>query len=288
MGVMTALEIGDKMNFFEKLIKTLSFSMETPKVFSLFHICFLVGFIVATVGISLWLYKKPNDKAVRIFVAVCWGVMLLLEIYKQVSFSFAYDEITKTATWDYKWYSFPFQLCSSPFYIFPFVAFLKDCKVRNAFIAFACTFSFFGGFVVMVYPGAVFTAKALINVQTMVHHSLQALCGIVLCVAYRKKLSWKCFATGLIVFAGMLSIAQFLNWFLPVVTGESVAMFSLSWKIPCDLPVLNIVYANTPYFVFLLAYIAGFVAVATIVFSVIKLVLFISAKRRAAKGGVNA
>ena len=124
----------------------------------------------------------------------------------------------------------------------------------------------------------------------MVHHGLQTLVGIVLTVSYRKKLNWKTFATGLIVFAGMLSIAQFLNWFVPYVIGteDKFTMFSLSWKYGCELPLLDQVYAKAPYIVFLLCYIVGFFIVAAIVFSIIKLVLFISAKRREAKKAKNA
>ena len=266
------------------------FEMERPAVFSLFHICFLIAFLVATVGISLWLYKNPSDKTVRIFTAVCWGVMLLFEIYKQINFAFSYNAETNTVTWDYDWHSFPFQLCSSPLYLFPFAAFLKDGKFRDTILAYLCTFAFFGGFVVMIYPGTVFTEDVLINVQTMVHHGLQTLVGIVLTVSYRKKLTWKTFATSFIVFAGMLSIAQFLNWFVPDVirTQDKFTMFSLSWKYGCELPILDQIYEKAPYVVFLLCYIVGFVIVATIVFLIIKLVLFISAKRREAKKVKNA
>ena len=278
------------MNFFEKIIKATIITMDKPSFLSAFHLSFLIVFLVATIGVSLWLYKKPNDKAVRIFTAAAWGIMLLFEIYKQINFAYNYNAETNTITWDYNWQGFPFQLCSSPLYLFPFAAFLKDCKVRDAILAYLCTFSFFGGLVVMIYPGTVFTTNALINIQTMVHHGLQSLVGIVLTVSYRKKLTWKTFATGLIVFLGMLSIAQFLNWFVPDVIGtkDYFTMFSLSWKWGCELPILSIVYAKTPYIVFLLGYIVGFFIVAAIVFSIIKLVLFISAKRREAKKAKNA
>ena len=278
------------MNFFEKVVHASMVEMKVPTFLSAFHLSFLIAIFIATVGVSLWLYKNPNDKAVRIFTAVCWGIMLLFEIYKQINFAYSYNAETNTVTWDYDWHAFPFQLCSSPLYLFPLAAFLKDCKFRDAILAYLCTFAFFGGFVVMIYPGTVFIESVLINVQTMVHHGLQTLVGIALTVSYRKKFTWKFFAMGLLVFAGLLSIAQFLNWFVPYVIGtkDKFTMFSLSWKYGCELPILDQIYAKVPYIVFLLCYVVGFLIIATIVFLIIKLVLFLSAKRREAKKAKNA
>ena len=278
------------MNFFEKMINATLFEMECPTFLSPFHLGFLIAFILATVIVSIWLYKIPNDYTVRAFVAVCWGIMLLFEVYKQINFAFSYNAQTQTVVWDYDWHSFPFQFCSSPLYLFPFAVFLKDCKVRDAFLAYLCTFSFFGGLVVMIYPGSVFTEDLMINVQTMVHHGLQALVGIVLTVSYRKKFTWTFFATGTIVFAGMLSVAMFLNWFVPNVIGtqDKFTMFSLSWIYGCELPLLDVIFEKAPYIVFLLSYIVGFCFVAALIFSIIKFILFSSEKNKQMKNSNKA
>lgn len=273
------------MTFFEKLINATIFTMVRPTFFSSFHLGFLLTFVLATIIVCIWLYKIPNDLSVRGFVAACWGVMLLFEVYKQINFAFAYHPQTNTVVWDYDWHAFPFQFCSSPLYLFPFAIFLKDGKVRDAFLAYLCTFSFFGGLVVLVYPGTVFTEDLMINVQTMVHHGLQTLVGLALTVSYRKKFTWKFFASGIIVFAGMLGIAMFLNWFVPNVIGteDKFTMFSLSWIYGCELPLLDVVFEKAPYVVFFLCYVAGFCLIATLIFSIIKFILFSSEKHRQMK-----
>ena len=271
------------MNFFEKLINaTIIELLEPTALFSFFHISFFVAFILASVSIAIWLHLSSNDKAVRIVVGVCWGIMLLFEIYKQINFAFSYNAETNAAIWDYDWHAFPFQLCSSPLYIIPLAVFLKDGKVRDALLAYLCTFSLFGGLVVMIYPATVFTEDVMTNIQTMVHHGLQMLVGIVLAVSYRKKFTWKFFASGIIVFTAMLVIAMFLNWFVPRVIGieDKFTMFSLSWIYGCELPLLDIIFEKAPYVVFLLCYIVGFCVIATIIFSVIKLILFLSKKHK--------
>ena len=102
------------MTFFEKLINATIFTMVRPTFFSSFHLGFLLTFVLATIIVCIWLYKIPNDLSVRGFVAACWGVMLLFEVYKQINFAFAYHPQTNTVVWDYDWHAFPFQFCSSP------------------------------------------------------------------------------------------------------------------------------------------------------------------------------
>jgi hypothetical protein len=150
------------------------------------------------------------------------------------------------------------------------------------FISFASTFCLFGGAVVVLYPGTVFNTLVLINVQSMVHHGLQVLIGISLIVYYRKKFTWKFFLLGLIVYALLISIAQVMNAVIPPFIGDEweFNMFYISWKYPCILPLLSIIYTKVPYFAFFLLYLLGFIAVAAIEFSIAKLVLFLSALRR--------
>ena len=272
-----------ELNFFDQILyKLTEANMETPTFLSSFHIVAFLLVLCATVGVGIWFgLKAPKEQYLRLFVLCCWIVMVLFETYKQLSFAFSYSE-ELGVVWNYDWHSFPFQLCSSPLYVLPFVVFLKEGKVRDAFLAYICTFSFFGGLVVMIYPGTVFIPEIMINIQTMVHHGLQVLVGIALIVYYRKKFTWSFLIGALIVFAGLLAIAQLLNWIVPNFTEDKFTMFSLSWIHGCELPILSTIYEKAHYLVFFLAYAVGFVMVALIIFSIIKLALFLSKKCKAA------
>lgn len=270
------------MNFFESIIYGLSGEMTTPTNYGLFHI---IAFLLV-IGLTVFLclkFKNCSDKAFRIILGIFWGIIVLLEIYKQIVFSFNYEN--GVVTWDYQWYAFPFQFCSSPLYILPFIIFLKDGKVRNACMSFMSTFAFFAGLVVMFYPNDVFIRTIGINIQTMVHHGSQVALGIFIFVHNRKKANWKYFLTGIIPYVALVLSALVLNVTFIYITTETFNMFYISPYFACTLPLLSMIYASVPYVVFLFVYIFGFVLAAAIMFAIMygiyKLVLKVKQKKNA-------
>ena len=204
-------------------------------------------------------------------VFIFWAVVILLEIYKQVEFSFVYED--GKGIWDYPVYIFPFQLCSSQFYILPFIFLLKDGKIRNAMIAYTITFSFFGGLAVFFYPNDVFIETIGINIQTMIHHGTQILLGVFLFTRYRKVFDFKFYVKSIFVFFVMLLIATVLDiavykHLVSMGNTETFNMFFISPYFDCTLPILSIIYDNVPYFVFYLIYMLGFVLISYIIFIV--------------------
>ena len=181
--------------------------------------------------------------------------MLVLEIYKQIFYAGLHVR-DGHLVWDYQWGNFPFQLCSMPLYLLPFVAFMKEGKVRDSILAFLSTFAFFGGMVVFVYPNDVFVRMIGINIQTMVHHGLQIVLGIYFMVYNRKKLNWIYFLRGAIVFGISMFTALMLNIIMyhavMVHIGQSFNMFYIGPYVKCHLPILTDIWTNVPYIVFLL------------------------------------
>ena len=118
----------------------------------------------------------------------------------------------------------------------------------------------------MLVPATVFTEFALVNVQTMVHHGSQIVLGIFILVHERKRLNLKFFIPALYVFGVVFATAMSMNFIMRAITTETFNMLYVSPYYPCVLPLLDIVYANTPYVVFLLIYVIGFVLVAFLVY----------------------
>ena len=249
------------MNFFEQILHALSGEMTRPTNYGWFHLMFLAIIIGLTVFLCIK-FKNASDKTYRRIILIGWIVILVLEIYKQLIFSFEFDGTN--ATWDYQWYAFPFQLCSTPIFLLPFVSFLKEGKVRDSIVAFIATFAMFGGLVTYIYPNDVFITTIGINIQTMVHHGLQIVLGIYSIVYFRKKWNIKFFLSGIITFVAMLAVAMLLNLTIIYATNETFNMFYISPHFPCALPLLNIIYANVPYWLFLPIYIIGFTLAALI------------------------
>lgn len=273
------------MNFFEKIIKILDSTMTAPTNYSFFHIMFLLAVIGLTIFISIK-YKNCSEKVFNKILLVFWIVIVGLEIYKQIVFSFSVSD--SEAVWSYKWYAFPFQFCSTPLYVLPFVIFLNDGKIRDAFLAFISTFVLFAGLAVMVYPNDVFCETIGINIQTMIHHGSQVVLGIFCIVRYRDKLEISYCLKAIIVFACVLVIAMIMNIVIYHVfqannIDQTFNMFFISPYFDCTLPVLSLIYPKVPYIVFLMIYIFGFALITFIIYYVSKLII-----NAVSKGKVNA
>lgn len=244
-------------------------TMETPGNYGWFHIMFLIIIFLGTFAICFF-GRNVRDLTFRIIIGVLWLICIGLEIYKQCTFVWDGDS--------YQWYAFPFQFCSSILYALPFIVFLPEGKVRQAFMAFAGLFMFFGGLAVYAYPNDVFVSRTGINIQTMTHHGLQVLVGIYVTVWNRKNiLSEKGFIDtfknmlfyilkGAIVFAGFIAVAIILNEGVTRMYPETEAMnmFYISTRHDCTLPVLSSIYPLVNPFVFILIYFFGFLVVAFI------------------------
>ena len=256
------------MNFFEKLIVLLKATSTEPTVFSLYHIVWIILCITATTLICVF-FKDAKDKTVRRIALIAWIITVVFELYKQICYvATSYDG--GVLTWDYSWYAFPFQFCSSTIYLLPFVAFMKDCKVREMIIVFLGTFSVFGGLCNYVYPEQIFVPEIGINIQTMVHHGIQVVVGIFLLVHRRNKLSLKDFAWSLVIFGVMLLIATALNeiFYYAFIKrlDETFNMFFISRHFDCTLPILSSFYPGLPYIVFFLIYALGFSLIGLIIY----------------------
>ena len=76
-------------------------------------------------------------------------VVILLEIYKQINYTFSYEG---AITFDYQWYAFPFQFCSTPMYVGLLVGLFRKGKIHDALCAYLATYAVFAGLCVMIYP----------------------------------------------------------------------------------------------------------------------------------------
>ena len=246
----------------------LQIQMDKPANYGWFHLLFMAIIIAVTV-LFIIKFKDCSDKTFRRIALISWIVMVVFEIYKQVVFT--YDCVDGVVIGNYQWYDFPFQLCSSPLYILPFIAFMKEGKVRDYFQSFISTFALFGGFVVFFYPNDVFTTTLGTNIQTMIHHGLQIILGIFFAVHARKKFNIKYFIKSIPVFVSLMVIAIVLNeavWpaLAPTNPNDTLNMFYIASHTPNHLPLLSLVYSAVPWVAFLFIYLVGFTIASIAVF----------------------
>ena len=122
------------MNWFEKFLYYMQAKMNTPEPFGWFHVLWILLTFIAL--FSLYKIKnKHNDKQLKWVLAIYGIIAFLLELTKQLIWSFNYDPITSLITWNYEWYAAPFQLCTTPMYISLICLFLKKNKFRDALLS---------------------------------------------------------------------------------------------------------------------------------------------------------
>ena len=242
--------------------------MEQPVSYGWFHLT-AVALVLLTTVLLCRRAKDVKDKRFRLIVFLFWLVLVLFEAYKQINFSFHYNE--GDPYWDYQWYAFPFQMCSSPLYVLPFVFLSKEgSAIRKSAVAYSATYVLFAGIAVMIYPNDVFIRTIGINIQTMVWHGSQVILGCYFLARYRRELKLGFFAAGIVTFVLMVGVAMALNMIVPNFTDETFNMFYISPLFPSTLPVLSMFWGKMPWVVFFALYLVGYTLAALIVYIVAK------------------
>ena len=196
------------MSFWVKLLEFLETKGETPTMYGAFHIVFIVLVALATFLLCKF-FGSSSERTYRRIVLIGWIAMVVLEVYKQIIYAVSFEN--GAFVWDYEWYAFPYQLCSTPLYVMPFAALLKNGRVRDAAMAYLATFSFFGGLVVFIYPGDVFVSTIGISAQSMIHHGMQIVIGIYTAFYNRKRFNFGFFLHAVPAFAALCAAALIMN-----------------------------------------------------------------------------
>lgn len=263
------------------IIELLDTGMTEPQPYGWFH--WLWIFITGVSTVLLCKFFKPNtSKPIITLVFVTAVVVTLLEIYKQINFTFSVSE-GKVVT-DYQWYAFPFQFCSTPMYIGLLAGIFRKGKLHEALCAYLASFAVVAGIIVMVAPTTVFVGTIGINIQTMVCHGSMIVIGVYLLYTGYVKASLGSLLKAVSVFAACFSLAVLMNE-LVYLTGfldknaEEFNMFFVSRHCAPSLPVFSSVQAVVPYPVSLVIYVLAFTAMAAIIIYVAKLIKHIARSR---------
>lgn len=252
------------MSFWHSLLTWMDTSMEVPTGFGWFHLLWIAISFLALIPL-LRFPKEQSHAHVRRVLLVTAIVVLLLEIYKQINYSFSAEN---NFAFDYQWYAFPFQFCSTPMYIGLLAGLIKKGKVHDSLCAYLATYAVFAGLAVMIYPGDVFISTIGINIQTMVCHGSMITIGIYLLATGHVKLSHKTILKAIPVFAVAVGLAAVMNeiaYRTGLLETETFNMFYISPYCDPHLLIYKDVQAVVPFPWSLVIYVAGFTAAAYVV-----------------------
>lgn len=252
------------MNFWISVLEWMDTKMTTPALYGGFHLFWLLLVVVATLLLCLRGQKAIHRQNCNVLLTVAITA-IVLEIYKQINYTFDYADGVITAS--YQWYAFPWQFCSTPMYIGLLAGIFRKGKLHDCLCAYLATYAVFAGLCVMAYPGDVFTSTVGINFQTMFCHGSMIVVGIYLLVSGHVKAEHKTIFKALPVFAVTVGIAMILNEVAYRTGLTQEHYFNMFYISPyCDphLPVYSLVQQVVPYPISLVIYIAGFTAAAYI------------------------
>lgn len=254
------------------ILDILHFEVSVPKLYGGFHVTCLLIFIFIAVYCAVR-YPSPSEASVRRGLLFASLVSIVLEIYKQVVFTFSFGDSGLSI--DYQWYIFPFQFCSTPMYVSLAAALARSRKIYDCLCAYLATFSFFAGLAVMFYPSTVFIATLGVNIQTMVCHGLMVSTGIYLLFSGHVRPNLKTLLRALPVFTALLASAMIMNeaaYRAGILRTETFNMFFISPYCTPSLPVYSLVQAVVPYPISVLVYFGGFTLAAGIVLALCALI----------------
>ena len=228
--------------------------MTQPTPYGWFHILCLVLTVAATVLLCRFgKHWKP-----RKLVLVTAITVVILEIYKQVNFSFSYEN---GIAFDYQWYAFPFQFCSTPMYVGLLGGLLKKGKLQSACFAYLATYAVFAGVCVMLYPVTVFIGTVGINIQTMICHGSMIVIGVWLLYSGHVEVKHKAILKAIPVFAVCVTLAVVMNEIAHstgLLERETFDMFFISPYGTPSLPVYSLVQGVVPFPWCLVIYVLAF------------------------------
>lgn len=246
------------MSFWQNVLCFLDAEMTKPEPYGWFHLLWFALSIIAAVALCIWHKKSGSPQRVW---AVVFGVSItvaLMEVYKMINYSFSYKD---GITFDFEWYAFPWQFCSTPMYAGLLAGVLRKGKVYDALCAYLATFALFAGACVMFYPTSVFVRTIGINVQTMFCHGSMITVAVYLLYSGHVKLEHKTILRAIPVFVIAVSIAVILNeiaYHTGLLETDTFNMFYISPYCEPHLPVYSLVQETVAYPWCLVIYVVAF------------------------------
>jgi len=252
------------LTFWQNILKIMDLSMEKPQPYGWFHLLWLAITVAATLFLCLYCrdWSHHRIRKLVLFTAI---TVVILEIYKQINYAFSY---TDGIVFDYAWYAFPFQFCSTPMYVGLIAGLTRKGAIHEAANAYLATYSVFAGICVMLYPVTVFIDTIGINIQTMVCHGSMIVIGVYLLCSGYVKLSHKTILKAIPVFAVCVLIAVAMNeiaYRTGLLETDTFDMFFISPYCTPSLPVYSLVQAVVPFPWSLVIYITGFTLAAYLI-----------------------
>ena len=203
------------------------------------------------IGIILGIKAKGTGKKRDKAMTILGFVFIALEAFK-IIFRLAVNEGADMTL-------ISFQICSIPMYLLPCIYFMKEGKLKQAFIGYVSFQSFTSAFFYFVKPAAVIgTSYVAISMHSILWHALMVGSGVYAMIAYGllTKEGFKTFIYSYMLWVVTVAIAIIANIILiKAVPGTPVNLFYIAPNSTFKFPLLSIIFKEPkPYPLFILGF----------------------------------
>ncbi len=257
-----------------EIIELLKYEIKRPTSYGTFHLISL-GISLLLIFILCIRKEKNHERSLKVILGFYGIIALILEVLKQIIWS--YNNINGVAIWDYQWYAFPFQLCTTPIIVSIICLFLKKNNFRTSMLSFMAFFTILGSLATAIYPESCFVETLLVDIHTMYLHLGALVVSIYLVISKEVKLDFKNLMRGYVVFLTFVLLAQLLNIYMynsGLLNGEVFNMFYISPFFESSLPIYNTIQSNFPYLIFLLIYLISIFIGGLLIYSLFKVICY--------------
>lgn len=216
-----------KDSFISDILNSTAWTMEPIKPYGLFHIGFVL--ICGTLSVVLALKcSKLSDKKFRKVLFGCGLFLIITEIYKILFYTYVIDEPVPVG--QFKWWVFPFQLCSIPMYFSILGAFLPNGKLRRSILDFMAIFNLMSGAIAFTEPSGLIHPYWTLTLHAFIWHMLLVFIGLM--IAFSKDMDWniKTYKRSVLVFLGLALVAFCINLMFWNVSNGDINMFYVGPK----------------------------------------------------------
>lgn len=253
------------MSFLGTVLELLKTTWDSPLPFGAFHISSLVITLTVTVLICKTI-KTPSEKVVRRLLLIISLAVIILEIYKQIVYSFSFDG--GKFVFKYRWHVFPWQFCSTPMFVGLAAALVRNKKMHYMLCSYLASYGLVAGIFTMVSGASLFSSIIGINIQTMVCHGSMIVVGVFLLKSGYVKSDNSSLKAAMPLFIAGAVIAMVLNraaYLIGIPEGQVFDMYFISPYFRDDVPLLAPFRRLLPDPLFQIVYLTAFNGLAALV-----------------------
>ena len=218
--------------WFGDFFRSTAWPMEPPKPYGWFHLGFILIFGALSVILARRCAKLP-DKKFRTVLLGCSLFLIITEIYKICFYTYVINEPVPVG--QFKWWVFPFQLCSVPMYFCLLGAFLPEGRIRRALLDFMAIFNLMSGAVAFTEPSGLIHPYWTLTLHAFIWHMLLVFIGLMIGFSPEMKWERRTYARAVIVFLCLAALAFCINLTFWNASNGDINMFYVG---PKDNPII--------------------------------------------------